>query len=387
MATNNKSLYTGPDRSTPESRRAVRKELGNVISKWGKKFKNKAEFIRDNPLATEEDWQEYLKAQSGTTVESKPVESKSIDLPNEAPLSKKPLGNYVETIETQESKAATPAPAPAQVDAAATTNRVVLQREEGIPLKKLSFTGTTIDGVQASVTTRPAGIASLDAINKSATEQQKIASADLTAKEEERKKIDGLDKATTAANIINATNAAVGLGLGIYGASQINKMQRPAMVSAPQIEAAKIRDTGAQMMAARRGMIEQSANTSREALRRAGRSDLNATITAGETRALNAAAGSIEGMRANINAANVAAENRVREINASTKMQADQFNSQIQASFNQFRSQLGSQNLSTTVQNVSANLGGIAQNNYAKALRERDEELQMKIAISNALNR
>ena len=57
-------------------------------------------------------------------------------------------------------------------------------------------------------------------------------------------------------------------------------------------------------------------------------------------------------------------------------MQADQFNSQLQASFNQFRSQLGSQNLSTTVQNVSANLGGIAQNNYAKALRERDEEIQ-----------
>ena len=188
--------------------------------------------------------------------------------------------------------------------------------------------------------------------------------------------VDSLTKATKGANAINAVNAAVGLGLGIYGASQINKMQRPSMVSAPQIEAAKIRDTGAQMMTARKGMIEQSANTSREALRRAGRSDLNATITAGETRALNEAAGSIEGMRANINAANVAAENRVREINASTKMQADQFNSQIQASFNQFKSQLGSQNLSTTVQNISANLGGIAQNNYAKALRERDEEIQ-----------
>jgi hypothetical protein len=61
-------------------------------------------------------------------------------------------------------------------------------------------------------------------------------------------------------------------------------------------------------------------------------------------------------------------------------MQADQFNSQLQASFNQFRSQLGSQNLSTTVQNVSANLGGIAQNNYAQALRERDEDLQLRIA-------
>lgn len=231
-------------------------------------------------------------------------------------------------------------------------------------------------------TTAPgnSNIASLDAINKSATEQQKIASADLTVKEEEQKKIDGLDKATTAANIINATNAAVGLGLGIYGASQINKMQRPSMISAPQIEAAKIRDTGAQAMAAHKGMIEQSANTSREALRRAGRSDLNATITAGETRALNEAAGAIEGMRANINAANVAAENRVREINASTKMQADQFNSQIQSAFNQFKSQLGTQNLSTTVQNISGNLGGIAQNIYAKELRLRDEKMQ-KYAI------
>ena len=238
-----------------------------------------------------------------------------------------------------------------------------------------------ISGVQAYTTpSAKSNIASLDAINKSATEQQKIASADLTVKEEEQKKIDGLDKATTAANIINATNAAVGLGLGIYGASQINKMQRPSIISAPQIEAAKIRDTGAQAMAAHKGMIEQSANTSREALRRAGRSDLNATITAGETRALNEAAGAIEGMRANINAANVAAENRVREINASTKMQADQFNSQIQSAFNQFKSQLGTQNLSTTVQNISGNLGGIAQNIYAKELRLRDEKMQ-KYAI------
>ena len=266
------------------------------------------------------------------------------------------------------------------VEAVTTVNKKGYEGEESIPLTKLSFKGTVIDGVQASGTSRPTGIASLDAISKTATEQQKIASGYIPVKER-----DSLTEATKGANAINAVNAAVGLGLGIYGAHQINKMQRPSMVSAPQIEAAKIRDTGAQMMTARKGMIEQSANTSREALRRAGRSDLNATITAGETRALNEAAGSIEGMRANINAANVAAENRVREINATTKMQADQFNSQLQASFNQFRSQLGSQNLSTTVQNVSANLGGIAQNNYAKALRERDEDLQLRIAKINAL--
>ena len=263
--------------------------------------------------------------------------------------------------------------------------------EESIPLTKLSFKGTVIDGVQASETTKPAGIASLETMEQVANMRGKVLSQELEDKESITKKrgatedVDSLTKATKGANAINAVNAAVGLGLGIYGAHQINKMQRPSMVSAPQIEAAKIRDTGAQMMTARKGMIEQSANTSREALRRAGRSDLNATITAGETRALNEAAGSIEGMRANINAANVAAENRVREINATTKMQADQFNSQLQASFNQFRSQLGSQNLSTTVQNVSANLGGIAQNNYAKALRERDEDLQLRIAKINAL--
>lgn len=386
MATTN-TLYTGPDRSTPESRRAVRKELGNIISKWGKKFKNKAEFIRDNPLATEKDWQEYLNAQNNTTTESKSVENKIIDFPNETPLSKKPLGNYVETITTQESQAA----APKQVETTTVANKEPLQREEGIPLKRLSFTGTTIDGVQASETTKPAGIASLETMEQVANMRGKLLSQELEDKESKTKNrattedVDSLAKATKGANAINAINAAVGLGLGIYGAHQINKMQRPSMVSAPQIEAAKIRDTGAQMMAARKGMIEQSANTSREALRRAGRSDLNATITAGETRALNEAAGSIEGMRANINAANVAAENRVREINATTKMQADQFNSQLQASFNQFRSQLGSQNLSTTVQNVSANLGGIAQNNYAQALRKRDEDLQLRIAKINAL--
>lgn len=240
-----------------------------------------------------------------------------------------------------------------------------------------------IPGVMADTyPSAKSNIASLETMEQVANMRGKVLSQELEDKESTTKNrattenVDSLTKATKGANAINAVNAAVGLGLGIYGAHQINKMQRPSMVSAPQIEAAKIRDTGAQMMTARKGMIEQSANTSREALRRAGRSDLNATITAGETRALNEAAGSIEGMRANINAANVAAENRVREINATTKMQADQFNSQLQASFNQFRSQLGSQNLSTTVQNISANLGGIAQNNYAKALRERDEAIQ-----------
>jgi len=253
--------------------------------------------------------------------------------------------------------------------------------------KDLNYTGRLYNhpGIQAPVVDgllAHSNIASMDTMVQVANAKGKALSEELENKESITKKrgttedVDSLTKATKGANAINAVNAAVGLGLGIYGAHQINKMQRPSMVSAPQIEAAKIRDTGAQMMTARKGMIEQSANTSREALRRAGRSDLNATITAGETRALNEAAGFIEGMRANINAANVAAENRVREINATTKMQADQFNSQLQASFNQFRSQLGSQNLSTTVQNISANLGGIAQNNYAKALRERDEAIQ-----------
>ena len=51
--------------------------------------------------------------------------------------------------------------------------------------------------------------------------------------------VDSLTKATKGANAINAINAAVGLGLGIYGAHQINKMQRPSMVSAPQIEGGK----------------------------------------------------------------------------------------------------------------------------------------------------
>ena len=282
---------------------------------------------------------------------------------------------------------------------ATTTKREFIKGSESVPEADIGtanpnnakYTGSLYNHprIQASVADgllARSNIASMDTMVQVANAKGKALSEELEDKESKTKKrgrtedVDSLTKATKGANAINAVNAAVGLGLGIYGAHQINKMQRPSMVSAPQIEAAKIRDTGAQMMTARKGMIEQSANTSREALRRAGRSDLNATITAGETRALNEAAGSIEGMRANINAANVAAENRVREINATTKMQADQFNSQLQASFNQFRSQLGSQNLSTTVQNVSANLGGIAQNNYAQALRERDEDLQLRIA-------
>jgi len=464
MATTN-TLYTGPDRSTPESRRAGRKELGNVISKWGKKFKNKAEFIRDNPLATEEDWQEYSAAQNKNKVE--PIvekESVNADIPEkiennnvavasqskgtESTIEERtrldPIGNVYKdlnklqnsalisgpknisgkrpTLKIRETKSIYPT-SPSTDDLygkansgswdmetsvpfndlgeqswATTTKREFIKGSESVPAadigtanlnKDKSTSGLFHGGIQAPVAgglLDGSNIASMDTMVQVANAKGKALSEELENKESITKKrgttedVDSLTKATKGANAINAINAAVGLGLGIYGAHQINKMQRPSMVSAPQIEAAKIRDTGAQMMTARKGMIEQSANTSREALRRAGRSDLNATITAGETRALNEAAGSIEGMRANINAANVAAENRVREINATTKMQADQFNSQLQASFNQFRSQLGSQNLSTTVQNVSANLGGIAQNNYAQALRERDEDLQLRIA-------
>lgn len=370
---------TEKKRKELEQKKAEEDRIRKANEAWVKNIKDQIAKAKSEGVDTselEKRLDEYIKKTKGPNIE--PIaqqESVNIATPEESNnnnISVAPQSKRAESVTTEDPYHSDPV-------------------EESIPLTKLSFKGTVIDGVQASETTKPAGIASLETMEQVANMRGKLLSQELEDKESKTKNrattedVDSLTKATKGANAINAINAAVGLGLGIYGAHQINKMQRPSMVSAPQIEAAKIRDTGAQMMTARKGMIEQSANTSREALRRAGRSDLNATITSGETRALNEAAGSIEGMRANINAANVAAENRVREINATTKMQADQFNSQLQASFNQFRSQLGSQNLSTTVQNVSANLGGIAQNNYAQALRKRDEDLQLRIAKINAL--
>jgi len=184
---------------------------------------------------------------------------------------------------------------------------------------------------------------------------------------------DPMTKAIKGANVVNAVNAGLSVGLGIYGLNEVNKMSGPTMLSATAIEAKQIRDTGAQNMAARKGTIDQSVNTALESLRRTGRSDLAPTIMAKEMVARNDAASAIEALRTNIESTNVAAENRVREINATNKMNIGQFNEQIQQSWRQYKSQLGSNVLSSAIQGASQNISAIGQNLYSSALYSEEK--------------
>lgn len=194
-----------------------------------------------------------------------------------------------------------------------------------------------------------------------------------------------MTKAIKVANWINAANAVSAIGMGIYGLNQVDKMEAPNMVSAPIIEAKQIRDSGAQQMAARKSAIATSANTTRDALRRSGRTDLLPAVSAKEMSATNEAAAAIEGLRTNIEAQNVAAENRVREINASSKVNTEQFNAQLQNSFRQFQSQMKNSILNTSIGNVSSNIAGIGQNLYTLAAKKEEDAYKNKALLISSL--
>jgi len=193
--------------------------------------------------------------------------------------------------------------------------------------------------------------------------------------------------AIKVANWINAANAVAGIGLGIYGLNQVDNMKAPDMVSAPTIEAKQIRDSGSQQMAARKSAIVTSANTTRESLRRSGRTDLLAAVNAKEMAANNEAAAAIEGLRTNIEAQNVAAENRVREINASNKVNSQQFNAQLQNSFRQFQSQMKNSILNTSLSNVSNNIAGIGQNLYTNAAQKKQDDYNERALRYSAIGK
>jgi len=184
--------------------------------------------------------------------------------------------------------------------------------------------------------------------------------------------VDPMAKTYKIANIVNGINTIVSGGLAAYSLSQINKMKAPAAVTAPVLEAKKVRDRGAATMANRKGLISQSANTSREGIIRSGRTELLPTITGKEMMAENEAAASIEGLRTNIEQINVNAENRMREINASNNINAQQINSNAQANFQQLQSQMRSGVVNAAVGNISNNLGGIVQNEYSQSMRSYD---------------
>lgn len=186
--------------------------------------------------------------------------------------------------------------------------------------------------------------------------------------------VDAMTKATNTANIINGVNSAVGGGLALYGLAQVDKMKAPTSLQAPTIEAKLIRDRGAAIATANKGEIDTQLNTAREGLLRRGRTDMLPTLVGKGMSAVNQSSAQIEQLRMGIEQANVGAENRVREINANSKIQVGQFNTQVGQQFNQFKAQLSGSILSAGIQNVSANLSGIAQNNYAAAMYKSDQE-------------
>lgn len=182
-------------------------------------------------------------------------------------------------------------------------------------------------------------------------------------------------------NAINLANTGVAAGLGIYNASQINRLKEPTKIAAPELTPTLVRDRTASTIAAAKDNIRTSGNTTREALLRTGRAEHIAGVTSSEMRAGNELASSIEQTRNNIEATNVGILNRFKEINSSNNLNVSKINSDIKTSFMQYKSGLMSQSLTSTVDNVMGNVAGIAQNEYRDSMVKKKEiqDLQDKI--------
>lgn len=174
-------------------------------------------------------------------------------------------------------------------------------------------------------------------------------------------------------NALNLANAGVAAGLGIYNASQINRLKEPAKIVAPELTPTLVRDRTASTMAAARDNIRTSGNTTREALMRSGRTEHIAGVTSAEMRAGNELASSVEQARNNIEATNVGILNRFKEINSSNNLNVSKMNSDIKNSFMQYKSGLLSQSLTSTVDNVMGNVAGVAQNEYRDSMVKKKE--------------
>ena len=197
-----------------------------------------------------------------------------------------------------------------------------------------------------------------------------------------------IESATKAANTINLVNAGVGLATGIYGMNQVNKMKAPMPLTAPTLTAEKVRDRGAQIMAATKGNIESQTSSVRNSLYRSGRQELLPSTIAPGVAALNQASASVEQLRTDIDKINTAAENRVNEVNAANKYQIGSFNQQVGMSFQQMKSNLSNQVLSSAGQNISANLNGIVQNKFGSAMYQqgtlqRQREMYQQMLLSS----
>lgn len=175
-------------------------------------------------------------------------------------------------------------------------------------------------------------------------------------------------------NTANAINAIQGITSGILAYKSVQSLDKmkPALVTPTHIEAAKITDTGAQMRAAGDQQIESSVGTAREDALRSGRSDMGGVFLAKELDAKNSLAGTIEGMRTNIEQANVQAENRVREVNANADAQAANINQNAINSMNQFKTQMKGATIQAGIANVNQNVNGIMANVYGNEQRKAD---------------
>lgn len=194
------------------------------------------------------------------------------------------------------------------------------------------------------------------------------------------------------ADIINGVQA-VGSGLLAYASSRSASNLKPSLLSAPTLTAKHVTDTGAQQAAAGEQRIASSIEGARESALRQGRTGLDGVFLSKEIEAGNTLAGQIEGMRTNIEGMNVAADNRVAEINATNKMNIDNINANAINSMNQFKTQMKSQALQTGLVNANANVNGIMQNAYAQKMMKLDQnrydqsqDMELDIAIAKNAN-
>ena len=209
------------------------------------------------------------------------------------------------------------------------------------------------------------------------------------------KPIDYQKRNSTASMILNGTNALVSGVLGMVSLNSINKMKPELVPTAPVIEGAKMRDTGAQQFAAGRSSIVRSLSTARRDSLALGLTNLNPVYAAKDIEANNDLSGRIEGMRATIDQTNTQIENNVNQLNAGNKMNIANINANILNNFQSMKSQAGSQVINNTIENISSNVGGIAQtlmntNQVAeyKRMQMLDDlkRLQMKAVDYSSLN-
>ena len=189
--------------------------------------------------------------------------------------------------------------------------------------------------------------------------------------------VDFMKRNNTTAMVINSGNAIMSGVMGAIAMKSINDNKPVLLGNAPVLEAKKVEDTGAQQAAAGRESIIRSIDTARRDAIAGGSVGLSAAFAAKRFSMENELSGRIEGMRTSIDQINTQMENNINANNAQTRMNVAQMNANIINAFNQMKGQSQSQVLNSTMENISANVGGIGQVLMNTNLQAESKRLKM----------